>query len=278
MTLRLDTVSLHSRERPLLDAVSLTLHPGEIVAVIGPNGAGKSTLLRLASGLVAPTSGTVSLDGTPIGDLPPERLAARRAMLGQDSVLRARFSVAELVRLGIRPPCPSARREAIASEALRRVGLEAFAGRDVMSLSGGERQRAHLARVLAQLAPSMHAGRPGFLLLDEPISAQDLARQRLVMDIARDHARQGGGCLMVLHDLNWAASRADRILVLHHGRTCAEGAPAEVLTPDMLETAFDIAALRLRIHVETGRPFVIPHDFARFRATTERKRTSCTSP
>ncbi|MFT9091620.1 MAG: ATP-binding cassette domain-containing protein, partial [Gluconacetobacter sp.] len=102
MTLRLDTVSLHGRDRPLLDAVSLTLHPGEIVAVIGPNGAGKSTLLRLASGLVAPTSGTVSLDGTPIGGLPPERLAARRAMLGQDSVLRARFSVAELARLGIR--------------------------------------------------------------------------------------------------------------------------------------------------------------------------------
>lgn len=278
MTLRLDTVSLHTPHRTLLDAVSLTVHPGEIVAIIGPNGAGKSTLLRLASGLTAPTSGNVILDGTPIWRMQPERLAARRAMLAQDSVLRARFTVGELVRLGIRPPCPPAVRDAIATDVLRRVELDRLAGRDVMSLSGGERQRAHLARVLAQLAPAMRAGKPGFLLLDEPISAQDLARQRLVMDIARNHAAHGGGCLMVLHDLNWAACRADRIIVLDRGHIHAQGPPASVLTPGMLEAAFEMVAPRVRIHVETGRPFVVPHDFAHLPAMNERKNASCISP
>ncbi|GEK99247.1 heme ABC transporter ATP-binding protein [Acidomonas methanolica] len=262
MTLRFDHVSCHVGSRPLLDDISFEIAPGEAAAIIGPNGAGKSTLLRVASGLLAPGAGSVTLDGAPLRAMTPERLAARRAMLAQDCPLRARFTVAELAGMGVRG-LPSPARDRLVAAQLRRVGLSAFARRDIMSLSGGERQRAHFARVLAQLDAGAQEGRPGLLLLDEPISAQDLAHQGRSLDLAREHVRRGGACLMVLHDLNWAASRADRIIVLKQGRIFAQGPPEAVLTPETLGAAFGVAAPHVRIHAETGRPFVIPHDLAR---------------
>lgn len=278
MTLRLEAVSCRVGSRLLLDAVSLEVPRGAMVAVVGTNGAGKSTLLRVASGLIEPEAGDVTFDGIPLKDMTPERLAMRRAMLTQDSPLRTRFPVMDLVRTGLRG-VPAKQADAFAALALRRVGLADFARRDVLSLSGGERQRVHLARVLAQLEAGALSDMPGLLLLDEPLSAQDLPRQALVLDIAREHTRRGGSCLVVLHDLNWAASRADSIMVLSQGRVCATGPPHAVLTPDMLKETFAVAAPRVHMHDRSGRPFVVPHDITAAQAPeTERKAAPCILP
>ncbi|WP_215747349.1 ATP-binding cassette domain-containing protein [Gluconobacter sp. P1C6_b] len=251
--------------KTILHGASLCFEAGQVTAIVGPNGAGKSTLLRIASGLLRPSSGAVTLQGTELNDLAPERLAAMRAMLTQETVLRARFTLRDLVVMGARVSAPrlsDQERKVLAEDLLGRVGLEHLADRDVMDLSGGERQRAHLARVLMQLeaAVSGRGDAPGFLLLDEPISAQDPARQHLVLDLARAHARKGGGAVLVLHDLNWAVACADRIVVVHQGSIHAQGPPQNVLTDTLARTVFGLEEGRVQTHERTGKPYILPHD------------------
>ncbi|GBR03662.1 heme ABC transporter ATP-binding protein [Acetobacter oeni] len=280
MTLLINDVSFRAGERMLLQNISVVAHRGEIIAIVGPNGAGKSTLLRLAAGLLHPLSGKVTLDGNDVPSLAPDLLAKRRAMLAQDFLLRARFSIRELVQMGALHRThtrPARSTSATVMQALEQVGLAHLADRDIMSLSGGERQRAHFARVLVQLRAG--EGPSGLLLLDEPISAQDLARQKLILGIAREHTRQGEGmCVMVLHDLNWAAAIADRIIVLCDGRVHAEGTPLEILTTDMLRAIFRVETHRVHIHDHSGRPFITPHDVMASSFPIKRENTQCTSP
>ncbi|MFT8979488.1 heme ABC transporter ATP-binding protein [Gluconobacter oxydans] len=265
MSLALQDVVWSVGGKTILHGASLRFEAGQVTAIVGPNGAGKSTLLRIASGLLSPTSGTVTLQGTELNHLAPERLAAMRAMLTQETVLRARFTLRDLVVMGARVSAPrltSQERTMLAEDLLGRVGLEHFADRDVMDLSGGERQRAHLARVLMQLEAAMSdkGDAPGFLLLDEPISAQDPARQHLVLDLARAHARKRGGVVLVLHDLNWAVACADRIVVVHQGSIHAQGPPQDVLTDTLARTVFGLEEGRVRTHERTGKPYILPHD------------------
>lgn len=265
MSLVLQDASWRVGRKTILHGCSLRFELGEVTAIVGPNGAGKSTLLRIASGLLLPSSGSVLLRNSKLESFAPDRLAAMRAMLTQDTILRARFTLRDLVVMGSRVSAPllSGRaRVRLAENLLGRVGLEHFADRDVMDLSGGERQRAHLARVLMQLEATVSdEGRtPGFLLLDEPISAQDPARQHLVLDLARAHARKGGGVVLVLHDLNWAVACADRIVVVNEGTIHAQGPPQDVLTDTLARTVFGLEEGRVRIHERTGKPYILPHD------------------
>ncbi len=265
MRLSLQEASWRTGGKTILHGTSLQFEAGEVNAIVGPNGAGKSTLLRIASGLLPPSSGTVTLQDKALGELAPSHLAAMRAMLTQETVLRARFTLRDLVVMGARVSAPRLTGKectALAEDLLNRVGLEHFADRDVMDLSGGERQRAHLARVLMQLEATVSdEGRtPGFLLLDEPISAQDPARQHLVLDLARAHARKGGGVVLVLHDLNWAVACADRIVVVNEGTIHAQGPPQDVLTDTLARTVFGLEEGRVRTHERTGKPYILPHD------------------
>nr|WP_294915605.1 heme ABC transporter ATP-binding protein [uncultured Neokomagataea sp.] len=258
--LSFDHVSCRVAERYLLQDISLMVRPGEVVAIIGKNGAGKSTLLQVASGLRRPDQGRVSLDGELLHHICPKRLSMRRAMLTQETPMQARFTVEDVVAMGVQA-YPLARRQKLVAMQLERVALSALAQRDITSLSGGERQRAHFARVLAQLDAGAEGSTPGLLLLDEPISAQDLARQGVVLDVAREHAQRGGSCLMVLHDLNWSAARSDRIVMLLDGGIYTQGAPEDVLTPQALKDVFGVTVPSVFTHCGTRKPFIIPHDF-----------------
>ena len=260
MMLDMQHVAFGANGRFLLDDVSLSVARGEVVVIIGPNGAGKSTLLRLAAGLAAPVSGRVLLGGHDLATLSDARKAGLRAMLAQNSPAHARFTVRELAAMGglhAGRACSASALAAHVHAALELVGLLPMAERDITSLSGGERQRAHYARVLVQLRAA--AGN-GLLLLDEPVSAQDLARQGLVLNVARAHARQGGACLMVLHDLNWATCVADRIVVLRNGRIEADGRPEQIVSATLLRDVFGLETEHVPVHARTGRPFVVPHD------------------
>lgn len=254
----LDNVGIQRAGRILLDRVNLAFEPGQVTVIVGPNGAGKSTIVKLASGELAPSSGSVTLGGQPLRRSSPRELALRRAVLPQSTDARSGLTVRELATLGISllgtglSPAGCA---PLVEQALDRVGLAGCADRAVERLSGGERQRAHLARVLVQLwAAARHHG-PGTLLLDEPIAAQDLAHQLRVLEIAREHADDGGAVGIVLHDLNWAAHVADRLVVLHEGRVHAVGAPATVLTREMLAAVYGVA---LQPGAVTDRPFLLP--------------------
>jgi iron complex transport system ATP-binding protein len=223
-----------------LGGISLTLESAAVTAVIGANGAGKSTLLEVLAGRKRSDSGTVTIDGRPLAAWPPEALGRRRAFLPQSCEIAFDIAVEDLVALGRAPyhgEDPALTAKAVAAGlSLAQV---AHLGRGTYRrLSGGERQRVQLARAIAQIWRAGADATPRLLILDEPTASLDPGHRLSVMRLLRDLKAEGVGVLLALHDLNDAARFADRILLLHRGRTLGLGTPAEVLTPDLLRTAY----------------------------------------
>ncbi len=245
-------------ERPVLCGVSLSVKPGEFLALLGANGSGKSTLLRLIGGALRPGAGEVRLDGTPTRAIPRRALARRVATVAQSPILPEGFTVAEYVMLGRTPFLRALQAEgpadwAAARRALVAAGCLDLAGRLLGELSGGERQRAVLARALAQ--------EPELLLLDEPTAHLDPGYgQELLATLLRLNREEGLTVLAVLHDLNLAAAACPRLVLLHDGRLVADGASEEVITPALLKLAYGYDA-QVIPHPQTGRPVVLP-DYA----------------
>jgi putative ABC transport system ATP-binding protein len=211
-----------------LRGVSLTVEPGELVAVMGPSGSGKSTLLNLAGGLDAPTSGTVLVEGTDLGGLSRAQMAAvRRRSVGyvfQDFNLIPALTAAENVALpreldGIR--MRDVRRESTA--ALDEVGLSELADRFPDELSGGQRQRVAIARALV--------GPRRLVLADEPTGALDSRTGEWVLRLLRTRCDAGAAGVLVTHEARHAAW-ADRVVFLRDGAMVDEtgrATPVEAL-------------------------------------------------
>ncbi|MEV6580361.1 ABC transporter ATP-binding protein [Streptomyces sp. NPDC051582] len=236
MRITAEKLSWSVADTPVVREVSVDIAPGETVALLGPNGSGKSSLLRCLAGLRAPGAGTVRYGGECVREWSARRIARHVAFVAQDPGADSDLRVADVVGLGRTPyrdrwRGPDATdREAVA-DALELVGLAAHAGRSWRTLSGGERQRAHIARALAQ--------RPHGLLLDEPTNHLDVKHQLELMELL---AGSGRTVLVALHDLSLAARYCDRLLLLHHGRLIASGAPAAVLTAQRLAEVFEVDA------------------------------------
>lgn len=237
-TLNIRNASVQIGDKTLLNNVSLTLNPGEVVTVLGPNGAGKSTLMKVINGERKPTSGQVLLNGRDNWALNEQALML--GVLPQSSSLSFPFTVEEVVSLG-RIPCATDREEnlEIVAKALKKVDGLHLKDRHYTTLSGGERQRVHMARVLTQIWDECPLGQR-YLLLDEPTSALDPAHQQLTLKMARQEADNGMGVLVILHDLNLAARYSDRIVILKEGAVAAQGTPRDVLTPEIVYSVFDI--------------------------------------
>ncbi len=226
-------------EREVVRGVSLAISPGEMVALLGPNGSGKTTLLRLAVGMATPASGSVALDGQPVGTWTRRQVAQRVALLPQLPSLPDGFRVEELVEMG---RAPHARSRFGASpedaDAVERALVDADAsdlvGRKIDELSGGERQRVLVAMVLAQ--------EPRLLLLDEPTQHLDLAHQvALLTALDRLRRTRGLAVLAVLHDPALTALYVPRVVLLSEGRVVADGPAAEVLRPATVASVFGIS-------------------------------------
>ena len=226
-----DVVRVHGSGETAVHAlrgVSLTVEPGELVAVMGPSGSGKSTLLNLAGGLDAPTSGTVLVEETDLGGLSRAQLAAvRRRSVGyvfQDFNLIPALTAAENVALpreldGVR--MREVRRESAA--ALDEVGLSELADRFPDELSGGQRQRVAIARALV--------GPRRLVLADEPTGALDSRTGEWVLRLLRTRCDAGAAGVLVTHEARHAAW-ADRVVFLRDGAMVDEtgkATPVEAL-------------------------------------------------
>jgi iron complex transport system ATP-binding protein len=237
-TLRAEAVTVSLGGRAVVDAVALDLRPGEVSAIVGPNGAGKSTLLACLAGLRRPDAGQVRLGVAPLAALPSRERARRIGFLPQTPEVAWRLDVETLVGLGRTPHArafgPDAQDRSAVARALASADLAGFARRDVASLSGGERGRALIARALA--------GEPAWLLADEPLTGLDLGHQLDVAALLRAFAGQGGGVVVTVHDLGFAARAADRVVVMAQGRVLADGPPAEALSPTVLAQAYGVEA------------------------------------
>jgi len=210
---------------PIALDLALDCAPGELLAIIGPSGAGKSTTLRAIAGLHHPESGSVTCDGeawldtSRALDLPAHR--RRVGLVFQDYALFPHMTALANVMAAM-GHLPAAERAPRAATLLARVHLAGLEQRRPAELSGGQQHRVAVARALAR--------DPAVLLLDEPFSAVDRAtRRRLQVELA--NLRQGLSIpiILVTHDLDEAASLADRMLLLHRGRGLQTAPPAEML-------------------------------------------------
>ncbi|MEM6618399.1 MAG: heme ABC transporter ATP-binding protein [Pseudomonadota bacterium] len=256
MTLHAEGISVVLGDKVILDAVDLIAPVGQVTAVCGPNGSGKSTLLRAVTGDIA-HGGRVTLNGQDITALPPWVLSGTRGVLAQHTSLAFPFKVFEVVRMGLTAGTAATEPE-IVPAALSRVGLGNYGDRFYHDLSGGEAQRVQLARVLAQIWYATDAGTPRWLFLDEPVASLDIAHQLAVMEIARSYAKQGGGVVAVMHDLNLTAMFADHMMLLKEGRVQAAGTPRDVMTDDILRTTYD-CPVRVGVAPAGEVPWVLPH-------------------
>ena len=197
---------------------------GELLALVGPSGSGKTTILRAIAGLIRPAAGAVRCSGATWLDartfVPPQR--RRIGLVFQHYALFPHLTAVGNVEAALPPTLPRDMRRSIARELLEFVHLGGLEERLPRQLSGGQQQRVALARALAR--------DPQALLLDEPFSAVDqVTRRRLQRELARMRRRLKIPIVLVTHDLDEAAALADRMVVLHHGRTLQSGPPFEVL-------------------------------------------------
>ena len=238
MVLAAHNLSVDKRGRRILDDVSLTLNAGEMVALIGPNGAGKSTLVRTLLQLEHRYSGKVTVGARDVQDMRPRERARWLGYLPQNPEIHWSLGVGDVVALGRLPyadPACSSDDVAAIEKAIDNADLGDLVMRRCDSLSGGELARVHLARVLA--------GQHRIVIADEPIANLDPKFQLEILELLRGIASSGGAVLLVLHDLNIAARRCDRVVLLNGGVIRALGKPDEVLTAALIEEVFDITPL-----------------------------------
>ncbi|CCG91234.1 putative Uncharacterized ABC transporter ATP-binding protein HI_1272 [Methylacidiphilum fumariolicum SolV] len=227
----------YSRRKLILQGISLTLYPGEIIALLGPNGSGKSTLLRILAGVRRPLQGEVVFEGVPLSRIPPRILARRIAYLTQMHQAFLPYRVVELVRMGRIPHRSpfasfSSQDEAAVEGALHKLSIAHLRERPYAALSVGQRQLVQLARALAQSSK--------ILILDEPMASLDYGNQWLFLQECEKLAREGYTILFSTHALDHALFGANRTILLRNGRLIAQGPPAKVLTKQLVAELFSI--------------------------------------
>jgi iron complex transport system ATP-binding protein len=255
-----DALSFAFGAHKVLDRVSLSLEPGQLLVVVGPNGAGKTTLVRALAGLLSLHAGSVSLGGMSIERVSRRAIARQLAVVPQEASVPFPFQVWEMVAMGRAPYLGALGREGredrdIIQRALEELGLAAFVERLYPTLSGGEKQRVLLARALAQCSD--------VLLLDEPTAHMDLGHRMHTFEWLRGWLAEGAqsrGAILVTHDLVLGARFADELLLMDRGQVVASGEPGAVLTRERIARVYGVEATvtrdasnRIVIHPERSR-------------------------
>ena len=234
MRLETNDVSVRFGSLSALEDVTLSLSPGEVTAVLGPNAAGKSTLLRTLAGLQPIDQGEVLLDGRAIGTHAVRARARRLCYLPQQPDVVGPFTVGDVVGFGALAWTGERRGPEAIREALAMVGLADDLERRYHELSVGQRQRVSLARAGLQLGDS------GWMLLDEPLSAQDPGEARRLVQLISRWRDRGHGLCLVVHDPSVAWVLADRVVILRAGRVVADGLREEILRPETLQDIYGV--------------------------------------
>jgi len=227
----LEAVVARQGHKTVLNAVSLSVRPGEVVGVVGPNGAGKTSLLRAGLGLLPLQAGSVRLSGRDLSGLGAVERAGLVGYLPQDRRLAWNLPAEEVAALGA-VDLPETRALDLARDRLARVGAGDLTRRGVLDMSGGERARVLLARLLATRAP--------LLVADEPVAGLDPDAQFLTLDLLRAEAAGGAAVVVTLHDLSLAARSCDRLVVIAAGRIVVDAPPAVALSPQVLAEVFNL--------------------------------------
>lgn len=219
------------REKPVLWDVDLSVPAGTLMAVVGPNGAGKSTLLKSVLGLVRPSAGEIRIFGKPypqqrrlVGYVPQrESVDWDFPTSALDVVMMGRYGHLGWVRR------PGRAERDMALDSLNKVGMAAFAGRQISQLSGGQQQRVFLARALVQEAQ--------VYLMDEPFAGVDVTTERAILTTLRELQQAGKTVLVVHHDLETVTEYFDAVAILNV-ELVAAGPVGTTMTPENLRRAY----------------------------------------
>ncbi|MEJ8472558.1 ABC transporter ATP-binding protein [Roseibium algae] len=235
--IEIENVTFQHGKSLVLKDVSFTIERGGITALIGPNGAGKSTLFALMARLLPLQSGKISFDGMDVRQTPSRELAKKLAILRQDTNVASRISVRDMVGFG-RFPHHHGRATRLDHDkvetALAEFDLAAIAERYIGELSGGQKQRVLVAMAYAQDTE--------YLLLDEPLNNLDMHFARNLMHQLRDLAdNHGKTIVVVLHEINYAAAHADRIIALKGGEVVAHYATDAFMTEETISKVYDMS-------------------------------------
>lgn len=242
-------------ENTVIEDLSAAFPMGAVTTILGPNGCGKSTLLRAIAQLIPAARGTVRVQGDDIGTLTRREVARRIGVLPQSPTAPEGLIVSDLVSRGRHPHQSWLRQWSSTDEeevhrALELTGSVHLSERRLESLSGGQRQRIWISMVLAQQTE--------ILFLDEPTTYLDMSHAIDVLGLVRSlRKRLGRTIVMVLHDLNMAIRYSDHLVILSEGAIVADGPPAEVITPDLLQEVFGLTAIVVPDPI-TGAPMVVP--------------------
>jgi lipopolysaccharide export system ATP-binding protein len=221
--LEVHNLGKHYGKRPVVRAVSLTLARGEAVGLLGPNGAGKTTSFYMITGLIVPDYGTIFLDGTDITHLP----MYRRARLGigylpqEASIFRGMTVEQNIMAVLEVSEADPERRLTQCDELLAEFSITHLRESPAVALSGGERRRCEIARALA--------GRPSFILLDEPLAGIDPIAVADVRDLVSHLKDRGIGVLITDHNVRETLDIIDRAYIMHDGTVLMEGSPSEIV-------------------------------------------------
>jgi iron complex transport system ATP-binding protein len=250
-------------QRVVATGLNVEIPDGSFTVIVGPNACGKSTLLRALSGLLAPRSGAVVLDGAAISSYRAKEVARRLGLLAQSAIAPDGISVADLVARGRYPHQKLLRQwtpedEEQVALAMEATGVTVLADRAVDELSGGQRQRVWMAMALAQ--------QTGILLLDEPTTYLDIAHQIDLLDLCADLNEEGRTLVAVLHDLNQATRYATHLIAMKDGGIIAQGEPATIITADLVEHIYGLKC-EVIADPQTGTPLVVPAGRAARRAS-----------
>jgi iron complex transport system ATP-binding protein len=254
--IRLDDVVIRypRQAAPAVDGVTFDAAPGTVTAIAGPNGSGKSTIVRALLGRTAIERGRIAIRGESLTGLDRRAVARQLAVVPQREepifprVVRDFIALGRFAHGTVWGGLTAADHAAI-NEAVTRTDVSEYLDRRTDQLSGGEWQRVRLARALAQGA--------GALVLDEPNSFLDVAHEMVLFELLDTVARDGVAVVLISHQLNLVARFASRLILLSHGKVVADGAPADVMTGDLLERVYGWPVLVTR-DPAVGAPMLVP--------------------
>jgi len=245
MSIEVRNLSFSYGDRPVLRDISFKVEKGEFLSILGPNGVGKSTLFRCMLGLLSGYTGQVLVDGVDVRSFSVREAARHIAYIPQSSHPLFNYSVFDIVLMGRTSGLstfrsPQKKDSEICEWALEKVGISHLAQRCFHRLSGGEQQLVLIARALVQKAP--------ILMLDEPTANLDFGNQLLVLEQARNLAREGYTVIQTTHHPEQSYMFSDRILAIQKGRVLKEDIPEGVLTEDTIWQLYgvDVQIVSLR--------------------------------
>lgn len=250
MSLHIENISFSYNTTPVLTDISALIEPGKFYAIVGPNGSGKTTLMDLVSGYYTPSSGKVTINGTPVFRMTRNQMARTLSLVSQENRIRFSFKVRDIILMGRHPYIqrfsqPSKEDLSMVDDVMQLCRIDHLADRRIDSLSGGEKQRCLFARALCQDTP--------ILLLDEAFSNMDISHTLHLLKLLKDlTCTRNRTVLCVLHDLNIAAGWSDEIMMLKQGRLVVSGSTNQIMTEKNIQEVFSVPAV-IGDHPETGK-------------------------